>query len=109
MSLKESIASKQDDVRRLQEEVDKLQAEIAQREKLLHTKMQDKLSVGSYTILLGGTSVTSGPCRDSDRVAELSEGALVSVVEIKEISEEHRVRGRIVEPAGWISLRSTDD
>ena len=35
-------------------------------------------------------------------------GSVVNVVEIKHLPEEKRVRGRILEPAGWISLLNTD-
>jgi len=108
-SLKDFITEKKDEMKRLNDEIDSIKADIARREKLMHTKMQEKLPVGNYTILVDGTSVTSGPGCSTDDVAELAEGTKVSVVETQEFPEEHRLRGRIVQPAGWISLRDTYD
>lgn len=41
-------------------------------------------------------------------LAELHEGDVVDVVETRFLVDEHRLRGRLAKPNGWISLRNTE-
>merc|ERR1712125_195563 len=38
----------------------------------------------------------------------LPKDAIVQVVQVENIPSEHRLRGRIEQPAGWITLQNTD-
>uniref|UniRef100_A0A7S2LSN5 Uncharacterized protein n=1 Tax=Zooxanthella nutricula TaxID=1333877 RepID=A0A7S2LSN5_9DINO len=40
-------------------------------------------------------------------IAELEEGAVVHVLDVLWLRDEQRLRGRLLHPPGWISLRST--
>lgn len=74
---------------------------------------------GVYMIIEDGTVITGGLSTESAEVAELDHGAVIEVVEVAVVPEEHRVRGRIdsavssdkgpARPAGWISLHDTSD
>merc|ERR1711988_1429277 len=44
----------------------------------------------------------------SDSFVELRRGAQVTVVEVKLMSAERRLRARIIDPPGWISLENLD-
>lgn len=57
---------------------------------------------GTYTIEVDGTAVTEAASVDSSDVTKLPVGTVVEVVEVA--VQKERIRGRIVEPAGWISL-----
>lgn len=45
---------------------------------------------------------------DDEILGSLHEGAVVEVVEVRMLVAEGRVRGRIIAPAGWISLRNLE-
>merc|ERR1711988_611424 len=62
---------------------------------------------GTYTIL-HYTVITKGESRQSDSFVELQTGAQVTVVEVKLMSAERRLRARIADPPGWISLENLD-
>jgi len=62
-------------------------------------------SPGEYTLQTWAT-VTTGHSKDSDVVVEhLPFGSQVTVVEVVHIHYEKRVRGRIADPQGYITLR----
>jgi len=52
---------------------------------------------------------TVAPCPEQDVIAELPPGTIVKVLEIVELDDIERIRGRIESPAGWMSLRSSDN
>jgi len=54
-----------------------------------------------------GVPVSTGPERRSTRVALLEDGSEVDVVEIGEVFD-NRLRVRIAEPVGWISLKQVE-
>lgn len=62
--------------------------------------------VGEY-LLLKETFVRQESQLESVQVAELKRGSLVTVTEVANLAEKHRVLGRVVVPAGWITLRDT--
>merc|ERR1712087_597056 len=49
--------------------------------------------------------VTDGPSRHSRRVVDVSCGSEVELLETATLVEEERIRGRISNPPGWISLQ----
>ena len=52
------------------------------------------------------TAVDKSPALDPEgEITELTRGTTVNVLEIVQMPEVNRVRGRIEAPAGWISLR----
>lgn len=62
-------------------------------------------TVGLYRVTYsGGVPVTSGPSRREKFIDLLREGQEVDVVEIGAVVE-NRLRARVAEPAGWISLK----
>jgi len=61
---------------------------------------------GEY-IITSTSSVTVGEGRSSEGVVVLEPGARVTVLEIIHRKKEQRLRGRIKEPAGYISLKNT--
>lgn len=63
---------------------------------------------GDYR-LINESYITNESSMDSADVGELQPGASVKVLEVITLVEEQRVRGRIAEPAGWISLLKLDD
>lgn len=66
-------------------------------------------SPGLYRIVRDKTCVTRGMLLDSGDVAELGKDDVVEVAEVQSLSHaETRVRGRVLEPAGWISLEKVD-
>jgi len=64
---------------------------------------------GSYMIVHDATAVTNGSACTPPIIAELPAGTLVSVLEVLQCPESHRLRARIEAPAGWISLKDTVD
>lgn len=62
---------------------------------------------GIYTIT-HATDVRSGVFLGSKHVADIQPGAVVCVKEVVTDDVAHRVRARIMEPAGWISLMDTE-
>merc|ERR1711988_389563 len=62
---------------------------------------------GTYTIL-HYTMMSKGESLKSDGTIELQTGAQVTVVEVKLMSAERRLRARIADPPGWISLENLD-
>lgn len=61
---------------------------------------------GPYTVV-GPTWVSSEIERGGSRVADAYPPQRLQVVEVRACGD--RIRGRVAEPEGWISLRSTDD
>lgn len=59
---------------------------------------------GIYEILHDNAAVRSASATTSPVVARLREGEMVKVVEVETVESEARVRGRLEEPLGWISL-----
>lgn len=59
---------------------------------------------GEY-LLLKETFVRQESVLESAQVAELKRGSLVTITEIVDLVEKHRILGRVEEPAGWITLR----
>ena len=66
------------------------------------------LDLGRY-VITEEALVDDGPTFDSQEVAVLNAGAAVEVLEIVEMPEIRRVRARIENPKGWISLVDMDD
>lgn len=74
-------------------------------------------SIGSARDELGCFVITSsspvpvGPSAELSKppfLAELQEGDVIEVVETRFLVSEHRLRGRLANPNGWISLRNTE-
>lgn len=65
-------------------------------------------SPGVYTILHDHTKVASTRELTEDWVAELSKGTVVRVVEVISSPAVKRVRGRLENPTGWISLLNVE-
>lgn len=62
---------------------------------------------GTYRILADGTAM--GPTLElGDVVQELPAGELVEVVEVAATADLRRMRGRLLSPPGWISIRSLE-
>merc|ERR1711988_1117617 len=68
-------------------------------------RVEDRL--GTYTIL-HPTMMSRGESKQSDSSIDLQMGAQVTVVEMKLMSAERRLRARIADPPGWISLENLD-
>eukprot|EP00928_Gymnodinium_smaydae_P088716 TRINITY_DN72779_c0_g1_i1.p1 TRINITY_DN72779_c0_g1~~TRINITY_DN72779_c0_g1_i1.p1 ORF type:complete len:799 (+),score=151.32 TRINITY_DN72779_c0_g1_i1:78-2474(+) len=67
-----------------------------------------KDAVGEYVILIDNTAVTSQLMPSKETItAELRSQTLVNVVELTDLPAIQRLRARIVNPAGWISLLDT--
>lgn len=66
------------------------------------------LPPGLYVVTQPLVTVTAELACQSDDVAQLKEGAMVQVDEVAVSAEDERIRGRIGEPQGWISLRSLE-
>jgi len=62
---------------------------------------------GRYEIIKDFTAVGSSAALGGPTTAELKVGMCVDVVEVIHVWEDKRVRGRILYPHGWISLRCT--
>eukprot|EP00929_Paragymnodinium_shiwhaense_P082936 TRINITY_DN43967_c0_g1_i1.p1 TRINITY_DN43967_c0_g1~~TRINITY_DN43967_c0_g1_i1.p1 ORF type:complete len:396 (-),score=50.85 TRINITY_DN43967_c0_g1_i1:177-1364(-) len=62
---------------------------------------------GLYRLGAGQAVVRRSVSMKSDEVGKLEAHALVRVVEIADLAEQRRLRGRIEHPAGWISLLDT--
>jgi len=61
-----------------------------------------------YTIIHQNTSVTETRDKDGRPLASLDKGTHVRVLEVVRMPEQSRVRGRLEDPAGWISLLDTE-
>lgn len=62
---------------------------------------------GIYTVVHQGAVVTDVPGRGGTQITELQRGTIISVLEVLTMPEIARVRARIEEPSGWLSLRNT--
>lgn len=64
---------------------------------------------GFYIVIHEGTRVGASfqLASKGETIASLKAGTIVEVAEVSELVEEKRMRGRLVSPAGWISLRNT--
>lgn len=60
-------------------------------------------------ILVTDAILTSGLGLESDDLQWLGTGAMISVLEVVRDEQIQRVRGRVEEPAGWISLVAMDN
>lgn len=74
----------------------------------VHSVAEADLSPGKFVIVKSDLPVNEQASRTSPVVASLTAGALVDVVEILSELHDGRLRARIGEPAGWISLKSDD-
>lgn len=63
---------------------------------------------GEYRLINEGYP-TAEASTESPDVGELPPGTIVNITEVAVLLEEKRVRGRIEEPAGWLSLLKLDD
>jgi len=61
---------------------------------------------GNYVITREGTGLTKFK-ETRNQVSELKKGTQVQVVEVVTLPEAERIRGRIRDPPGWISLKNT--
>lgn len=66
----------------------------------------DKPSIGLYTVASDVAVVTSTVSGESEKVGRLFKGANITVVEVVQPPGDSRIRARIQEPAGWISLEN---
>jgi hypothetical protein len=65
---------------------------------------------GTYVTIAPNTSVdTAAPLASSSTIARLAAGTVVEVLEVVTMHEEKRVRAKIKQPEGWISLRHTEN
>eukprot|EP00930_Biecheleria_cincta_P031075 TRINITY_DN21558_c0_g1_i1.p1 TRINITY_DN21558_c0_g1~~TRINITY_DN21558_c0_g1_i1.p1 ORF type:complete len:407 (-),score=74.74 TRINITY_DN21558_c0_g1_i1:168-1388(-) len=62
---------------------------------------------GYYLVTHNNAAVRAGPSLQDAVVGRLAAGEVLHVVEVLVVQSEERVRGRIEEPAGWISLLDT--
>jgi len=69
----------------------------------------DDLKPGMYEIVHDNATVRSAAVTSSPVVARLRVGEMVKVVEVEVVESEARVRGRLEEPLGWISLMDLQD
>lgn len=63
--------------------------------------------LGVYRVTHGNSAVKAELQLASPVVARLDVGDTVVVVELVPLPEEHRIRARLAEPAGWMTLRET--
>lgn len=70
---------------------------------------QEEDHPGTYVIVHENTAVTAERAAAPPTLANLAAGTCVNVLEVLHMAEEQRVRGRIKEPEGWISLLDTSD
>jgi len=63
--------------------------------------------IGSYH-LVAETILREGPSQKSRKLQSLANGTVVEVLEVFRMEDEDRLRGRVKEPAGWISIKSLD-
>lgn len=62
-------------------------------------------------MITSSSPVPVGPSAELSKppfLAELQEGDVIEVVETRFLVSEHRLRGRLANPNGWISLRNTE-
>ncbi|CAK0800426.1 unnamed protein product [Prorocentrum cordatum] len=59
--------------------------------------------------LTNGALVTAAAATASPEVARLGQGSTVRVLEVRRLADAQRVRGRIENPPGWISLLDLSD
>lgn len=72
-------------------------------------EVAEKYKLGRYIVVFDGQlPVTSGRLRSTEKVAEITKGKVVNVVEAGE-ADEGRTRARIEEPPVWISLGTLHD
>lgn len=65
---------------------------------------------GEWVIIMDeGVAVQAECAVGSAEIAELKKRTRVTVVEVRESAKDKRIRGRLSEPAGWISLRDMTD
>lgn len=62
---------------------------------------------GYYLVTHNNAAVREGPSLQDAVVGRLAAGEVLHVVEVLVVQSEERIRGRIEEPAGWISLLDT--
>eukprot|EP00435_Cladocopium_sp_Y103_P038064 s2099_g10.t1 len=65
-------------------------------------------SPGMYVVSQTVT-LTVGPEKGSAKIQNLNAGTVIQVLEVIHRLEDRRVRGRVEEPAGWISIVGTED
>eukprot|EP00929_Paragymnodinium_shiwhaense_P017240 TRINITY_DN12628_c0_g1_i2.p1 TRINITY_DN12628_c0_g1~~TRINITY_DN12628_c0_g1_i2.p1 ORF type:complete len:2359 (-),score=516.31 TRINITY_DN12628_c0_g1_i2:144-7220(-) len=66
-------------------------------------KIADDLKPGEY-VLIRDATLTLGADVSSDDLQELAAGETVQVLEVLHLEADRRIRGRLREPSGWISL-----
>lgn len=59
---------------------------------------------GVYVVTHGMVAVTAEPSQSSAIVTPLLAGHRIKILEVLRLEEEQKIRGRIENPAGWISL-----
>mmetsp|Transcript_64655 Transcript_64655/g.135652 ORF Transcript_64655/g.135652 Transcript_64655/m.135652 type:complete len:475 (+) Transcript_64655:1-1425(+) len=64
---------------------------------------------GRYVVIHDNTAVTKGVNPEPPVVGRLAFGAEIQILELVHRSDQNRVRGRVENPAGWISLWDTKD
>jgi len=69
----------------------------------------DEDTPGQYIVIHDGVAVSSGLSTVSPITQILAFGTVVNVLEVARIEEDKRVRGRIEDPPGWVSLLDTGD
>jgi acetyl esterase/lipase len=66
------------------------------------------VATGVYVVTSDGLPVYEAKARESTKLAQVPVGTLVNVLEIAEEPVDGRIRARIADPAGWITLCSAD-
>eukprot|EP00930_Biecheleria_cincta_P023335 TRINITY_DN1687_c0_g1_i2.p1 TRINITY_DN1687_c0_g1~~TRINITY_DN1687_c0_g1_i2.p1 ORF type:complete len:1875 (-),score=409.79 TRINITY_DN1687_c0_g1_i2:41-5524(-) len=65
-------------------------------------------SPGVYTVMKT-VALTTGPDKKSGKIQNLFAGMTVTILEVAYIQDDKRVRGRVQDPEGWISLTNPED
>lgn len=63
-------------------------------------------AIGMY-IIMREVAINAGVEKASSRAGRLEPGRILRVVELVEVAEESRLRARIEDPVGWISIKDT--
>jgi len=70
---------------------------------------QQDMSPGTYVVIAEGTTVTTNKFPSKDTIVQqIVSGSTVEILEVAHIDQIKRVRGRIQDPPGWISLLDTE-
>lgn len=106
--LEAARAEAAEDLGRRERELHELRERLRSLELQLHQAQLQCDGPGVY-ILAGEVDVTEAVGRGSTKVGRLQPGQEVHVLEVVQKEQDRRVRARIQQPAGWISLLDTSE